>query len=111
MINDEKTPYTVNLWGSYPDEGNDDCHEGQEFATREEAMAVFINPWSIFNRAHYEACTAVFEIEGPDVYKTRENPEYAPSDDDAFNDEWRREIAMEAGMCMGIDAYNDAMGW
>lgn len=25
--------------------------------------------------------------------------------------EWRREIAMEAGMLHGVDAYNDAMGY
>ena len=29
----------------------------------------------------------------------------------AFDDEWRREIAMEAGMCLGVEAYNDHMGW
>ena len=27
------------------------------------------------------------------------------------NDEWRREIAMQAGMAGGCDAYNDAMGY
>lgn len=110
-MSDESKPYAVNLWGSNPDEGNDDCHTGADFATLDEARAVYTNPWSVFDRRHYEACTAVFEIDGPDVYDTRDNPEYASSNDDAFNDEWRREIAIEAGMCMGIDAYNDAMGY
>lgn len=30
---------------------------------------------------------------------------------DRFEHEWRREQAIEAGMCMGIDAYNEMMGW
>lgn len=25
--------------------------------------------------------------------------------------EWQRELAMEAGMCLGVAAYNDMMGW
>ena len=33
--------------------------------------------------------------------------EYEDEDDD----DWRREMAMEAGMLHGIDAYNEAMGW
>ncbi len=32
-------------------------------------------------------------------------------DDDDWMEEWRREIAMEAGMMGGCDAYNDAMGY
>jgi len=107
----EGLPYSVNLWGSDPQAGNDDCNTGEDFATREEAMAAFLNPWSVFNRTYFEACTAVFEIDGPDVYKTRENPEYTPTSDDTFDEDWRREIAMEAGMCMGIDSYNDYMGY
>ena len=107
----EGLPYSVNLWGSDPQEGNDDCHTGDDFATREEAMAAFLNPWSVFNRTYYEACTAVFEIDGPDVYETRDNPEHTPSNDDGFDDDWRREIAHQAGMGLGIQAYNDEMGW
>lgn len=29
----------------------------------------------------------------------------------ASDEEWRREIAMEAGMGLGCDAYNEVMGW
>ena len=32
----------------------------------------------------------------------------AKKKDDA---DWRREMAMEAGMGLGLEAYNDAMGW
>ena len=35
----------------------------------------------------------------------------ADDEDDEDDDGWRREMAMEAGMGLGIDAYNDAMGW
>ena len=30
---------------------------------------------------------------------------------EGVDDEWRHEMAMEAGMLHGIDAYNEAMGW
>ena len=30
---------------------------------------------------------------------------------EASDAEWRKEIAMEAGMGMGCDAYNEVMGW
>lgn len=32
-------------------------------------------------------------------------------DDDDWMDDWRREMAMEAGMLHGVDAYNEAMGY
>ena len=32
-------------------------------------------------------------------------------DNDDWMDDWRREIAMEAGMLHGVDAYNEAMGY
>lgn len=38
----------------------------------------------------------------------RELPGIMEDDDD---DSWRQEIAMEAGMLHGVDAYNDAMGY
>ena len=31
-------------------------------------------------------------------------------DDKGIDEEWRREIAMEAGMLHGVDAYNEVMG-
>ena len=33
------------------------------------------------------------------------------SNDDDWMEEWRREIALEAGMLHGVDAYNEAMGY
>ena len=35
-------PFSVTLWGSNPDEtDNDDCWTGDDFATREEAIACY----------------------------------------------------------------------
>ena len=110
-MSNESKPYAVNLWGSHPDAENDDCYTGADFETREEAEAVFENPWSVFDRTYYESSVAVFEIDGPDVYKTRENAEHVPTSGDDFDDDWRREIAMQAGMAFGCDGYNDVMGW
>lgn len=31
-------------------------------------------------------------------------------EEDAEDEDWRRELAVEAGMLHGVDAYNDAMG-
>jgi hypothetical protein len=104
-------PYSVSLFGSHPDEGNDDCHTGDDFATLEEARAAFSNPFSHFSPA--EAPTAAYiMLDGPDVHEIRANPEYvAPVDGDDGEDEWRRERAMQAGMAFGCDGYNDEMGW
>lgn len=34
-----------------------------------------------------------------------------PDHDCGFDEEWRRERAMQAGMGLGVDAYNDEMGY
>ena len=99
-------PYSVNHWCSHPDENNDDCMTGSDFATREEAIAFYNKPGS--RHVKY------IEMDGPDGYSIRENENYVaptPAEIRAEEDEWRREIAMEAGMCMGIDAYNEVMGY
>ena len=44
-----------------------------------------------------------------DVKLIREADDVA--DDDEWMEEWRREIAMEAGMMGGCDAYNETMGY
>lgn len=40
-----------------------------------------------------------------------EIPEMEDDDDFEFEENWRREIAMEAGMLYGADAFNEAMGY
>lgn len=93
--------YTVNHWGSDPDAGNDDCWQGFDFATLDEAMAKF------HEGARHDV--AFVEIDGPGIYAKRANPCFRPSRD--CDDEWRREIAREEGMLHGCEAYNEAMGW
>jgi hypothetical protein len=49
------------------------------------------------------------DVEDLSVYKVRKNPDYRPSTDN--DDDWRREIAMQAGMGGGCAAYNEVMGY
>jgi hypothetical protein len=93
-------PFAVNEWGSHPDEGNDDCWTGQDFATFEEARARF-------DELREKLADGAVELVGPgvhEVYDTgrRDKPEDSGS--------WQREMAMEAGMLHGVDAYNEMMG-
>jgi hypothetical protein len=114
--------YSVNIFGSHPEEGNDDCHTGAEFPTIGPALAVFENleehfrPAAIFSWGpHYFVELLEGSRNGEDYHIVRRisvrevgtKPERDSSDDD----DWRREQAMEAGMLHGIDAYNDAMGF
>ncbi len=102
-------PYAVSLWGSCPDAGSDDCWCGVDFDTKAEAEAAYRNPSTIdaagFGRTLTEAIW--IEVAGPDIVKHRRLRPDAPSG----NSDWRREHAMQAGMGLGVDAYNDAMGW
>lgn len=93
--------YTVLHWGSHPNSNNDDCWNGFEFDSFEEALAKF--------EESAPADTAYVQLEGHDGDTLRKNPAFRPSrDSDA---EWRREMAMEAGMLGGVNAYNDFMGY
>jgi hypothetical protein len=116
----ELKPYNVDLWGSNPDEtDNDDCWTGESYATKEEAVAAYreivMRPEAPFGRA----ANANFEfvvIDGPDVHDVTANPDQ-PSQrrrrrERAREDrEWKRERAMQAGMAFGVDGYNDEMGY
>lgn len=114
-------PYTVDLWGSDPDEtDNDDCWTGESFATRQEAIsayqAVVMFPWD--NEVLGE-CSGGWEfvcIDGPDVHEVTANPDQPTQRrhrrESARGDaEWKREAAMQAGMAFGCDGYNDEMGY
>ena len=48
---------------------------------------------------------------GPHIKLIQEASIVSDDDDDDWVAEWRQEIAMEAGMMGGCDAYNDAMGY
>jgi hypothetical protein len=114
-------PYSVTVWGSNPDEtDNDDCWTGADFATSEEACRAFmatvgnrfgIGPESVAHDDDF----AFAMVDGPDVHLVAANPRFdhkrAAREAKADADEWRREIAMQEGMAFGVDAYNDAMGY
>ena len=109
-------PFSVNLWGSRPGTA-DDCWTGGDFATLEEAEAAFVDPSTMSSYIAKSIAGAVrdgselwIEMTGPQLQKERclcrgrKNRK-------ADRDDQRREMAMEAGMAFGCDAYNDMMGW
>jgi len=100
--------FAVNLWSAHPDSGEDACSSGDEFSTLKEALAVADDLWSHFSPT-FKRNISHIEIDGPDFHEVRTNPDYKPSRDDD-DGEWRREQAMQLGMGLGVDAYNDAMG-
>lgn len=112
--------YSVNLWGSNPDEtDNDDCWTGRDYVTRDEAVAAYqaIYKWpdAPFGNprfADFEFCV----IDGPDVHEVMPNPDQKSQArrrrEAARSDaEERSERAMQAGMAFGVDGYNDEMGY
>lgn len=121
-MNDAAKPYAVNLCGAHPDDdGFDHCWTGDEYATLAEAREVFDakNPIvamaaSVPNpatfAAHYHDVPFVW-LSGPETHEIRKLREPKPVDLTAEDEEWRREIAMEAGMLHGVDAYNEVMGY
>ncbi len=108
-------PYSVNYYCSHPDAGNDDCETGHCFVTKNEALEAFAKaPYTDYESSGgFIQRIAYIQLDGPDVHEVRKNPEHIPQrkSRDDFDAEWRREIAMEAGMGLGVDAYNDAMGY
>jgi hypothetical protein len=95
-------PYAVLEFGSHPDLDNDDCYNGQDFATLDEARVAYL--------ATPDADVAYLMLDGPEVNEIRANPHHrAPRR--GSHDAWQREIATQAGMEGGSAAYNDAMGY
>ena len=111
VMNDPSKPFTVSLWETHPDEDNDDCSTGADFATEAEARAAIANLDAHFNPVYFST-TPYIELDGPGVNEVTLRPgvkKRAKQQDD--DGEWRREQAMEAGMLGGCDAYNEAMGY
>ena len=116
-------PFTVTLWGSNPDEtDNDDCWTGDDFATREEAIRTY-REVVMFPDHSKLACACgprgsweYVMIDGPETHEVTRNPDRPSCARHRrglarSGSEWRRERAMEAGMLHGVEAYNDAMGY
>lgn len=101
-------PYAVNQWCSHPNLQNDDCQTGEDFATLEAAEEAFAK-----GSTHY--FVEFIQLVGPGVDKIAPNPNYdarrvARERRQAEREE-QREQAMQAGMGLGVEGYNDAMGW
>jgi len=103
--------YSINIWACKPFT-DDLCMTGIDVATKAEALAIYNDPETHFAdyfRVMHDPEVWV-EVVGPDLEEERclWKRKDSRRDDDA---EWRREIAMEAGMLHGVDAYNEVMGY
>lgn len=102
------TTYSVTLWGSDPRDENDDCWSGRDFESWDDALACYGDIEANFENFEL-ADTRFVMLEGGNLEEPyiKEVKGYAsPSDDD-----WSNEMAMQAGMGMGISAYNDWRGY
>jgi hypothetical protein len=117
-------PFSVTLWGSNPDEtDNDDCWTGDDFTTREEAISayrevvMFPDHSKLSRVCGPRGSWEYVMIDGPDnTHEVTQNPDRPSCErhrrELAGGDrEWQREQALEAGMLHGVEAYNDAMGY
>jgi hypothetical protein len=100
--------YCVEEWETDPSNDEDDCNIGYCYATEAEARRDFIRENSVWLR-----------LVGPNGLDERLSPirsaqaleQERREDDLRSRAQWAEEIAMEAGMVHGVDAYNDIKGW
>lgn len=128
MTGGDSKPFSVILCGRHPhDKDFDDAWTGEDYATLAEARAVFdaADPFVSFEQnrpvGYYRNCTPYVWLLGPedqvpggeeirtmpDAQQILDRQKY----EKAFDREWAREQALEAGMAFGCDGYNDAMGY
>lgn len=62
--------YTVNLYGSNPSLENDDCWTGEQFETKGEALAAYLNARETFE-SHTLNEGEWIEVDGPDIHLER----------------------------------------
>jgi hypothetical protein len=108
--------WSVLFWQSHPDCGNDDCVSGDDFGDEAEARACFVRSPLECEAAKWAGRPmrgiGFVQLIGPGISEVRANPDLIPFPaDDDDEGAWRRERAGQAGMGLGIDAYNDEMGW
>jgi hypothetical protein len=111
-LGDTYPPYTVDLWGADP-EGPEDRHiTSLDFQTREEAYHCYEHPEGFFPPAEFSIAVFV-AFDWDEVFYSRrlisleEEAKRRQKEVDAH----RKEIAMEAGMSGGCEAYNEVMGY
>jgi len=124
---DNKTYFAVELWQSHPDEDNDDCMQSYDFNDLASAQRAYDNPHDELSAnlaliSHLRICRIT--LHGKREYVDPINVRQVMTDAqiskrlaerererEAFDSEWSRELAMEAGMLYGVCAYNDHMGY
>jgi len=107
--------FSVCLWGSHPDAGNDDFWSSVSFPTLDAALASVEHPDRFQFPLHCPSnIVAFFQVVTEDaneniceIHKVVANPGFKPDQDD---DSWHREMQMEAGMLHGCDGYNEYEG-
>ncbi len=99
--------FSVNYWGSHPDNENDDCWTGEDFDDLAAARAYFN---ARIDSAYCIHCTEYIELTGPDVYEVRRNPDFRAERAGRDDCDWKRECAMQSAMAFGCDGYNDYYG-
>jgi hypothetical protein len=106
--------YTLSIWCSHPDSGNDDCNTAEDFETYEDAKAALASLSDYFSARSLTGARWV-RIDGDDEQSTHKLPEEYQHRADRYDAQQRyaeqREYAMQQGMGLGVAAYNDAMGW
>ncbi len=103
-------PFSVTLWDTHPDLEEDTCNTGIDFATLEEAKAAFhnIEPHFPGLSQGYWRHTPFVMMDGPGLREVRQREGIKPRQE---RDEVDHEFAMQQGMGLGIQAYNEAMGF
>lgn len=121
--------FSVILCQKHPHEKDfDDACTGADYATLEEARAIFSAADPVeamsqgsrdptFFRQLYSNSIPYVWLLGPGVEEVRKLPgadrilARFRREEEAFQRECQRERAMQAGMMGGCEAYNEAMGW
>jgi len=99
--------WSVNHWGSHPNNGNDDCFTGDDFDTLEQALAS-----ELYLHAPHDV--KFIEIDGPIESKHHQviaNPNYSARECRMQDAADLSERAMQAGMAFGVQGFNDEMGY
>jgi hypothetical protein len=116
---DGDKPFSVLLFGSHPAEYNDDCWTGYDFDTQAQAEAFMANIKAVldtcktlglckFDSHFFLDGTTHLQLDGAGVAKV---VQIAQPRSKAMDNDWQSEIAHQAGMMGGCDAYNDEMGY
>lgn len=93
--------YNVLLFGSHPDQENDDCWTGADFDTLAEAEAFYLDPLAVAKREGLRgieanwSSTAFLMLDGPDVNKVRQVGRVRRDEPDTL---WENERRMQAAM-------------